>query len=129
MSDLLRSIKDKLLTLPDETARDPHTLVFSGKDEIWFTMQWSNYVGRLNKKSREKFSETFDQIVKTIRERARLLGQVRTLTAQGKLQGIIVGVLPFLLAFVLYLIDPQLMMPMFTTPLGKFLIGIVIMSL
>jgi virginiamycin B lyase len=37
--------------LPDETARDPHTLVFSGRDEIWFTMQWSNYVGRLNKRS------------------------------------------------------------------------------
>src|SRR5210317_1001280 len=37
--------------LPDDTARDPHTLVFSGRDEIWFTMQWSNFVGRLNKKS------------------------------------------------------------------------------
>jgi tight adherence protein B len=71
-------------------------------------------------------SETFDQIVKTIRERARLLGQLRTLTAQGKLQGIIVGVLPFILAFVLYLIDPQLIKPMFTTALGKFLIGVVI---
>jgi len=29
-------------TMPDNTARDPHTLVFSGKDEIWFTMQWSS---------------------------------------------------------------------------------------
>ena len=38
-------------TMPDETARDPHTMVFSGKDEIWFTMQWGNKVGRLNKKS------------------------------------------------------------------------------
>jgi virginiamycin B lyase len=38
-------------TFPDESARDPHTLVFSGKDEIWFTMQWSNYVGRLNKRN------------------------------------------------------------------------------
>jgi virginiamycin B lyase len=37
--------------MPDESARDPHTLVFSGRDEIWFTLQWSNYVGRLNKKS------------------------------------------------------------------------------
>ena len=38
-------------TLPDETARDPHTLVFSGREEIWFTMQWGNVVGRLNKRS------------------------------------------------------------------------------
>lgn len=71
-------------------------------------------------------SETFDQIVKTIRERGRLLGQLQALTSQGKLQGIIVGILPFLLAFILYLIDPQLMEPMFTTNLGKLLIGIVI---
>jgi virginiamycin B lyase len=41
----------KRYPLPDETARDPHTLVFSGRDEIWFTMQWSNYAGRINKKS------------------------------------------------------------------------------
>ena len=40
-------------TFADETARDPHTLVFSGQDEIWFTMQWSNFVGRLNKRSGE----------------------------------------------------------------------------
>jgi virginiamycin B lyase len=38
-------------TLPDENARDPHTLVFSGRDEIWFTVQWGNAVGRLNKRS------------------------------------------------------------------------------
>jgi len=38
-------------TLPDDAARDPHTLVFSGRNEIWFTLQWSNMVGRLNKRS------------------------------------------------------------------------------
>jgi virginiamycin B lyase len=38
-------------TFADESARDPHTLVFSGRDEIWFTMQWSNFAGRLNKRS------------------------------------------------------------------------------
>jgi len=38
-------------SMPDEDARDPHTLVFSGKDEIWFSLQWSNFVGRLNKHS------------------------------------------------------------------------------
>jgi virginiamycin B lyase len=38
-------------SMPLEDARDPHTLVFSGKDEIWFSLQWSNFVGRLNKQS------------------------------------------------------------------------------
>lgn len=37
--------------MPDESARDPHTLVFSGRNEIWFTTQWGNSAGRFNKRS------------------------------------------------------------------------------
>jgi len=37
--------------MPGDDARDPHTMVFWGRDEIWFTLQWSNKIGRLNKKS------------------------------------------------------------------------------
>jgi len=41
----------KRYALPEEDARDPHTLVFSGNDEIWFTLQWGNAAGRFNKRS------------------------------------------------------------------------------
>lgn len=35
--------------MPDKTARDPHTLIFSkDKKHIWFTMQLSNLIGRLS---------------------------------------------------------------------------------
>jgi len=37
--------------MPEAAARDPHTLVFNDQGEIWFTVQWGNYVGRLNKRS------------------------------------------------------------------------------
>jgi len=34
--------------MPDEAARDPHTLIFDqGEKHIWFTVQWGNFVGRL----------------------------------------------------------------------------------
>jgi len=36
--------------MPDDSARDPHTLVFAGRADIWFTLQWSNAVGRLDKR-------------------------------------------------------------------------------
>jgi virginiamycin B lyase len=39
-------------TMPDEV-EDPHTLVFSGRDKLWFTAQWSNVIGRLDKRSGE----------------------------------------------------------------------------
>ena len=31
--------------MPDEAARDPHTLVFGGNDDLWFTVQGGNFVG------------------------------------------------------------------------------------
>lgn len=37
------------ITMPDDAARDPHTLVFDeGEENIWFTVQGGNMMGRLN---------------------------------------------------------------------------------
>jgi virginiamycin B lyase len=37
------------IMMPDEAARDPHTLVFDdGEENIWFTVQGGNMIGRLN---------------------------------------------------------------------------------
>ena len=42
------------IMMPDEAARDPHTLVFDdGEDNIWFTVQGGNMIGRLNIASRK----------------------------------------------------------------------------
>jgi len=42
------------IMMPDETARDPHTLVFDrGEENIWFTVQGGNMIGRLNIESRK----------------------------------------------------------------------------
>lgn len=41
------------IMMPDEAARDPHTLVFDSTEEnIWFTVQGGNMMGRLNIESR-----------------------------------------------------------------------------
>jgi virginiamycin B lyase len=40
-------------TMPGQAISDPHTLVFGGRHHIWFTAQWSNTIGRLDKRSGE----------------------------------------------------------------------------
>lgn len=59
-------------------------------------------------------TEVFDKIAQTIRERMRIKGRIKSLTAQGRLQGIVVGAMPFLLLGVLIMLDPQMTLGFFT---------------
>ncbi len=52
-------------------------------------------------------AEILDIISYTIRERVRIKGEIRTLTAQGRLTGWIISLLPVGLALVLYSINPE----------------------
>lgn len=67
-------------------------------------------------------AEILDKIGTTIRERFRILGQVRTLTAQGRLSGWVLGFLPLGIGTALYLMNPDYIMTLFTKPAGKNLL-------
>ena len=54
-------------------------------------------------------AEVLDAISHTIRERVRIKGEIKTLTAQGRMSGIIISLLPIALAFALLGINPQYM--------------------
>lgn len=64
-----------------------------------------------------------DKIVQTIRDRTRIERQIVTLTAQGRLSGIVIGLLPVILGFVIYLIEPDYIGPLFEHPIGMMMIG------
>jgi tight adherence protein B len=76
-------------------------------------------------------AEILDSIAYTIRERVRIKGEIRTLTAQQRMSGYVVAFLPIGLAGFLFLIAPSFMEPMFNPdvavmgiPVGVVLIGI-----
>jgi tight adherence protein B len=71
-------------------------------------------------------TEVFDRIAETIRERRRIEGKIKSLTAQGKIQGQVVGAMPFLLGFLLYMLDPEMMILFFRSPIG---IGMLVIML
>ncbi len=58
-------------------------------------------------------AEILDSIAYTIRERVRIQGEIRTLTAQQRLSGYVVGFLPIGLAGFLFIAAPGFMEPMF----------------
>jgi hypothetical protein len=61
-------------------------------------------------------AEILDSISYTIRERIRIKGEIRTLTAQQRLSGYVVGFLPIGLAGFLFVAAPGFMDPMFANP-------------
>ena len=61
-------------------------------------------------------AEILDSIAYTIRERVRIKGEIRTLTAQQRLSGYVVGFLPIGLAGFLFVAAPNFMSPMFANP-------------
>lgn len=60
----------------------------------------------------------------TMVARERLHGEVAALTAEGKLSALILGLLPPGLGVVMYVMNPDYIRPLFTTTMGKALIGI-----
>jgi tight adherence protein B len=61
-------------------------------------------------------AEILDSIAYTIRERVRIKGEIRTLTAQQRLSGYVVGFLPIGLAGFLFIAAPNFMEAMFLNP-------------
>lgn len=69
-----------------------------------------------------------DKIVETIRDRTKIQRQIVTLTAQGRLSGIVIGLLPVILGFVLYLIEPDYIGTLFTNVIGIIMLSAGIIS-
>lgn len=67
-------------------------------------------------------AEVLDNISGTIRQRIRAKGEIRTLTAQGRMSGWIISLLPFLLAIAISIISPQQMKTLISSPIGIIMI-------
>ena len=63
-------------------------------------------------------TEIFDRISETIRGRMRIERKIRSLTAQGRLQGAIVSLMPIALGAAMIAIKPKMMMPFIFSATG-----------
>ena len=73
-------------------------------------------------------AEVLDKIGHTIQERIRFQGNLKTLTAQGRISGLIISLLPvFILAFVMT-VNPSYMSPLFSSPAGIVMLGLAVCS-
>ncbi|WP_307289520.1 type II secretion system F family protein [Bacillus sp. SORGH_AS_0510] len=69
-----------------------------------------------------------DKITETIRDRTKIQRQITTLTAQGRLSGYVIALLPVILGFLLYLIQPDYIGGLFRNPIGLAMVGAGVIS-
>ena len=67
-------------------------------------------------------AEIIDKISYVIRERFRIQGQLKIHTAQARLTGIVLAFLPVGVAFILFLMSPGYMKPLWEEPVGRSMI-------
>ncbi|EEG78394.1 type II secretion system F family protein [Dethiobacter alkaliphilus] len=71
-------------------------------------------------------AEVLNKIEHTIRERMRIKGEIRALTAQQRMSAVIIVLLPIAVALLLLVINPEYMLTLVTEPIGIMVLSIAV---
>ena len=71
-------------------------------------------------------AELLDSLSDTIRERFKLIGQLRAQTAQTRFSGLVIGVVPIMVILVIFFMNPEYIRPLFETQDGQLAFAIAI---
>jgi tight adherence protein B len=84
----------------------------------------------INREVGGNLAETMETLGTTLRRKGMMEGKIESLTAQGRLQGIVMSCLPILLGVLLNFMEPEAMSKLWTTTVGYLvLIVIIIMEM
>lgn len=78
----------------------------------------------IQRESGGNLAELMQNLASLIRERLKLLGQVRSLSAEGRLSGWILFLLPIVMALLISTLNPGYMDSLFDDPAGQVLLGV-----
>lgn len=116
-----RALVESRLGMPVEDALERIGSRLRSRDFDWVVMAI-----RIQRDVGGNLAELLLTVSETLRERERLRRQVRSLSAEGRLSGWILGALPVVFAMYLVVSTPQYLRPLWTNPLG---IGMLVTSL
>jgi len=82
---------------------------------------------RISREIGGNLAETLESLAETIRRKMAMEGKIDSLTAQGKLQGIVMSSLPVFLIIALLKLEPEAMGQMFTTKIGWLVLTMILL--
>jgi tight adherence protein B len=81
---------------------------------------------RINREVGGNLAETIESLAETLRRKSMMEGKIQSLTAQGKLQGIVMTGLPVLLGVLLNFLEPESMSKLWSTGIGWTVLSVII---
>ncbi len=113
-----RVLVETRLGVPLEDALEGVTDRFESEDFAWVVMAI-----KIQRQVGGNLAELLDTVAGTMRERQYLRRQVQTLSAEGRLSAYVLGGLPPVFLFYLYLTQRDYVLPLFTEPMGWMMLG------
>ncbi|MBZ9860955.1 type II secretion system F family protein [Mesorhizobium sp. CA12] len=104
------------MSLPDAAMRMPETMPCSEAGFFGIVIQIQSQAGG-------NLSEALGNLSRVLRDRKKMKAKVQALSMEAKASAVIIGALPFVVAFLVYLSSPNYIMPLFTTNVGNLILG------
>ncbi len=103
------------LSMPDAMMRMPETMPCAEASFLGIVIQIQSQAGG-------NLSEALGNLSKVLRDRKKMKAKVQALSMEAKASAGIIGALPFIVAFLVYLSSPNYIMPLFTTSTGHLIL-------
>lgn len=123
-SELRRVIVESRLGKPVEDALDDCAARMGSPD-----FEWAVMAVKIQREVGGNLAELLQTVSTTMVERERLRRDVKSLTAEGRVSGYVLGVLPPGLGLFFYVSNPTYMKPLFTQTVGQIALGIAAVSM
>lgn len=105
------------MSIPEAAMRMQETMPCSEASFFGIVIQIQQQAGG-------NLSEALGNLSRVLRDRKKMKAKVQALSMEAKASATIIGILPFMVAFLVYLSSPGYIMPLFTTSTGHMLLGI-----
>ena len=115
--ELRRVLSEARLGRPLEQALDDSAKRVQSKDYDWAVMAI-----KIQREVGGNLAELLQTVSETMVARERLRREIQTLTAEGRISAIVLGILPLAIGGIVYVLNPGYLDPLFTRTAGKMLV-------
>jgi tight adherence protein B len=105
------------MTIPEAAMRMPESMPCPEAGFFGIVIQIQSQAGG-------NLSEALGNLSRVLRERKKMKAKVQALSMEAKASAAIIGSLPFIVAFLVYLSSPNYIMPLFVTTTGHLILGV-----